>query len=155
MKELLTDKMLQEMFAAIQNGETYGYSDDNMKIEVSPHGMSISYSSTPKQINKEAEVQKFLDFCEGLSSELFMAICESFEDKELTELQQKLDTDEYRTAIDTFVNRAHEISNQKLMELKNEAEAEISVHSQIIQSAHEAIAQIQKRFDEAYSKYSL
>ena len=155
MKELLTDKMLQEMFAAIQNGETYGYSDDNMKIEVSPHGMSISYSSTPKQINKEAEVQKFLDFCEGLSSELFMAICESFEDKELTELQQKLDTDEYRTAIDTFVNRAHEISNQKLIELKTEADAEISVHSQIIRSEHEAIEQIQKRFDEAYSKYSL
>lgn len=155
MKELLTDKMLQEMFAAIQNGETYGYSDDNMKIEVSPYGMSISYSSTPKQINKEAEVQKFLDFCEGLSSELFMAICESFEDKELTELQQKLDTDEYRTAIDTFVNRAHEISNQKLIELKTEADAEISVHSQIIRSEHEAIEQIQKRFDEAYSKYSL
>lgn len=155
MKEILTDKMLQEMFAAVQNGETYGYSDDNMKIEVSPHGMSISYCSIPKQINKEAEINEFLDFCEGLSSELFIAICESFEDKELSELQQKLDTNEYRNAIDTFVNRAHEISNQKLMELKKEAEAEISAQSQIIQSAHETIEQIQKRFDEAYTKYSL
>jgi hypothetical protein len=41
MKEILTDKMLREIFTALEKGEAFEYSDDNTQITINPNGISI------------------------------------------------------------------------------------------------------------------
>ena len=93
MKEIFTEQMLQEIFSALEKGETYGYSDGNTALEISPNSISIRYNSVPKRTNKDAEVTKFLNFCDNLNDDLFSETCESFTDGELDALQEALDTD--------------------------------------------------------------
>ena len=67
MNEILTTKMLTEMFNALQKGEQYNYSDDNTQISISPNGIKVQYSSEPKvnkDNTKETAVDKFLTYCD-------------------------------------------------------------------------------------------
>lgn len=155
MKEILTDEMLQEIISALQKGETYNYTNENTAIQVSPNGISINYKSTPKRINKDAEVTKFLDFCDSIQDDLFVEICESFEDGELDQLQKNLDTDNYRETINIFTTRAREIADSRLAEIINEADAEINRQEFIIQNAKDIIKEIHASLDEALAKYSI
>jgi hypothetical protein len=155
MKEILTDEMLQEIISALQKGETYNYANENTAIQVSPNGISINYKSTPKRINKDAEVTKFLDFCDSIHDDLFVEICESFEDGELDQLQKNLDTDNYRETINIFTARAREIADSRLAEIINEADAEINRQEFIIQNAKDIIKEIHTSLDEALAKYSI
>jgi hypothetical protein len=155
MKEILTDEMLQEIISALQKGETYNYANENTAIQVSPNGISINYKSTPKRINKDAEVTKFLDFCDSIHDDLFVEICESFEDGELDQLQKNLDTDNYRETINIFTARAREIADSRLAEIINEADAEINRQEFIIQNAKDIIKEIHASLDEALAKYSI
>ena len=52
MFNVFSEKMLTEMFNALQKGEQYNYSDDNMQISISPNGIKVQYSSEPK-VNKD------------------------------------------------------------------------------------------------------
>ena len=155
MKEMFTEKMLQEIFTALENGETYGYSDGNTSVEVSPNSISIRYNSMPKKENKDAEIAKFLNFCDNLNDDLFSETCESFTDGELDELQEALDTDNYRNTIKVFTTRAKEIANNRLAEIVNEADVEIRHQEEIIRNAQAVIDDIHKTLDEAYAKYAL
>ena len=155
MNEILTDKMLQEIISALKKGETYGYSDGNMTIQVSPNSMSINYKSSPKKTNKDAEVTKFLNFCDNLHDDLFVEVCESFADGELDQLQKNLDTDNYRETIKIFTTRAHEIAGSRLAEIINEADAEIRRQELIIQNAQTIIKDVHSSLDEAHAKYSI
>lgn len=155
MNEILTDKMLQEIISALQKGETYGYSNGNMTIQVSPNGMSINYKSTPKKTNRDAEVTKFLNFCDNLHDDLFVEVCESFADGELDQLQRNLDTDNYRETIKIFTTRAREIAGSHLAEIVNDADAEIRRQECIIQNAQAIIKDIHSSLDEAHVKYSI
>lgn len=155
MKEMFTEKMLQEIFTALENGETYGYSDGNTSVEVSPNSISIRYNSMPKKENKDAEIAKFLNFCDNLNDDLFSETCESFTDGELDELQEALDTDNYRNTIKVFTTRAKEIANNRLAEIVNEADVEIRHQEEIIRNAQAVIDDIHKTLDEAHAKYAL
>jgi hypothetical protein len=44
MKEILTDKMLREIFTALEKGEAFEYSDDNTQISINPNCISIQYT---------------------------------------------------------------------------------------------------------------
>lgn len=155
MKEILTDEMLQEIISALQKGETYSYANENTAIQVSPNGISINYKSTPKRINKDAEVTKFLDFCDNLQDDLFVEICESFEDGELDQLQKNLDSDNYRETISIFTTRAREIASNRLAEIINAADVEIRRQEYIIQNAQAIIKDIHSSLEEANAKYSI
>lgn len=155
MNEIFSEKMLQEIFTALENGETYGYSDGNTMIEVSPNGISIRYNSMPKRSNKDSEVTEFLNFCDNLADDLFTETCESFTDGELNTLQEMLDTEKYRTTIEVFTTRVKEIANNKLAEIVNEADIEIRHQEQIIRNAQAVIDDIHKTLDEAHVKYAL
>lgn len=155
MNEILTDKMLQEIFSALQKGETYNYSNENMSIKVSPNGMSINYKSAPKKPNRDVEVNKFLDFCDNLHDDLFIEVCESFADGELDQLQRNLDTDNYRETIKIFTTRAREIAGSRLAEIVNDADAEIRRQEAIIKKAQTTIKDIHSSLDEAHTKYSI
>jgi hypothetical protein len=155
MNEILTDKMLQEIISAVQKGETYSYSDGNTAIQVSPNGMSISYKSSTKKTNRNAEVIKFLNFCDNLHDDLFVEVCESFADGELNWLQKNLDTDNYRETIKIFTTRAREIAGNHWAKIVNDAEAEIRRQEIIIQNAQAIIKDIHSSLDEAHAKYSI
>lgn len=155
MKEMFTEKMLQEIFTALENGETYGYSDGNTSVEISPNSISIRYNSMPKRTNKDAEITKFLNFCDNLNDDLFSETCESFTDGELDELQEALDTDNYRNTIKVFTTRAKEIANNRLAEIVNEADVEIRHQEEIIRNARAVIDDIHKTLDEAHAKYTI
>lgn len=155
MKEIFTEQMLQEIFSALEKGETYGYSDGNTALEISPNSISIRYNSMPKRTNKDAEVTKFLNFCDNLDDDLFSETCESFTDGELEALQEALDTDNYRNTIKVFTTRAREIANNRLAELVNEADVEIRHQEEIIRNAQAVIDDIHKTLDEAHSKYTI
>lgn len=155
MKEILTDKMLQEIFTALQNGETYGYSDENTTVQVSPNGISIQYKSVPKVDTKEKEVTEFLNFCDSIHEDLFVEVCETFEAGELAKLQNDLDTDNYRNTIKVFSSRVGEVANSRLTEIMNDADAEIRRQEAIIQNAQAIITDIHSSLDEAYAKYSI
>lgn len=155
MNEILTDKMLQEIISALQKGETYGYSNGNITIQVSPNGMSINYKSAPKKTDRDAEVTKFLNFCDNLHDDLFVEVCESFADGELDQLQKNLDTDNYRETIKIFTTRAREVAGNRLAEIINEADAEIRRQEFIIQNAQAIIKDIHSSLDEAHAKYAI
>lgn len=155
MKEILTDKMLQEIFTALAKGETYSYSDGNVNIRVSPNGIQINYNSTPKQTDKDAEVAKFLEFCDNLHDDLFVEVCESFEEGDLDYLQKNLDTDNYRQTIKVFTTRAREIAGSRLAEIVNEADAEIRRQEAVIKNAQAIITDIHSSLDEAHAKYAI
>ena len=155
MKEIFTEQMLQEIFSALEKGETYGYSDGNTAVEISPNGISIRYNSVPKRSNKDAEVTKFLNFCDNLNDDLFSETCESFTDGELDALQEALDTDNYRNTIKVFTTRVREIANNRLAEIVNEADVEIRHQEEIIRNAQAVIDDIHKTLDEAHAKYAI
>ena len=157
MNEILTTKMLTEMFNALQKGEQYNYSDDNMQISISPNGIKVQYSSEPK-VNKsdvkETAVDKFLTYCDKLDDEFFVEVCNTFTGEEMEKLQEQLDTDDYQKTIDTFTTRIKEVGNTKLSAIINAYDAEIKIQEHKIESAKNRIAEIHKELDKATSKYT-
>ena len=151
MRELLSDKMLHELFVALEKGEPFEYSDENTQISINKEGISIHYKST---INTR-EIEDFLHYCNKLDDELFVEVCESFEDGELAELQKQLDTPKYKESIQKFTQRAKEIASNHLIEIINEADTEIKRQEKIIETARQAIEDIHKELEEANAKYSI
>lgn len=155
MNELfLSDKMIHEIFEAVSKGESYNYSDGRSSIEVSPYGIRVQYNNIPKQDTRKQEVEQFLAFVDKLDDDLFVDICESFNEKELMDLQTALDTDKYRHSIETFVTRAREIAGSKLAEVINDADAEIRHQEEVIRNAHAIINDIHTTLDQAHAKYT-
>lgn len=155
MKDIFTEQMLQEIFSALEKGETYGYSDGNTAVEISPNGISIRYNSVPKRSNKDTEVTKFLNFCDSLNDDLFVEVCETFSNEELTRLQNDLDTDNYQETIKIFSTRVGEVAHNRLTEICNAADSEIRRQEMIIENAKKAIEDIHQELDEAHAKYAL
>lgn len=151
MREILTDKMLHEIFKALEKGEQYEYSDANTQISINPHGISIQYKSSPDT----REVEDFLRYCDQLDDELFIEVCESFEANELSKLQDQLDTPSYKETIAIFTQRVKEIAHSKLTEIINAADAEIKRQEQIMAEARQAIEEIHKELDAANAKYNV
>lgn len=151
MKELLSDTLLHEMYEALSKGESFNYADANTVISVSPNGISIQYQT--KVDTKQRD--KFIDYCNNLDDELFVEVCDTFDDGELDNLQKMLDTNKYEVAIDTFVNRVKEVASSKLTKVINEADVEIKRQEQIIAQANLAIEEIHKELEEAHKKYSV
>lgn len=153
MKEMFTEQMLQEIFDALERGETYGHSDGNTSIQISPNSISIRYNSMPT--NKDSEVSEFLSFCDSLDNDLFNEACESFSERELTSLQEALDTDDYKNTIKVFTTRVREIANNNLAKIINEADVEIRHQEAIIKEAQATIDELHRVLDEAYNKYTI
>ena len=151
MREILTDKMLHEIFKALEKGEQYEYSDANTQISINPHGISIQYKSS----TDTREVEDFLRYCDQLDDELFIEVCESFEANELSKLQDQLDTPSYKETISTFTQRVKEIAHSRLTEIINAADAEIKRQEQIMADARQAIEEIHKELDAANAKYNV
>lgn len=157
MNEILTTKMLTEMFNALQKGEQYNYSDDNMQISISPNGIKVQYSSEPK-VNKsnvkETAVNNFLAYCDKLDDEFFVEVCDTFTGEEIENLQAQLDTDDYQKTIDIFTTRIKEVGNTRLSEIINAYDAEIKIQEHKIESAKKRIAEIHKELDRVTRKYT-
>ena len=151
MKELLSNAVLHEMYEALSKGENFNYADDNTVISVSPNGISIQYQTNVDTKQRD----KFIEYCNSLDDDLFVEVCDTFEEGELDNLQQMLDTNKYEVAIDTFVNRVKEVASSKLTKVINEADAEIKRQEQIIAQANLAIEEIHKELEEAHKKYSV
>lgn len=157
MNEILTTKMLTEMFNALQKGEQYNYSDDNMQISISPNGIKVQYSSEPK-VNKsnvkETAVNNFLAYCDKLDDEFFVEVCDTFTGEEIENLQAQLDTDDYQKTIDIFTTRIKEVGNTRLSEIINAYDAEIKIQEHKIEAAKKRIAEIHTELDKATRKYT-
>lgn len=152
MKELLSDTLLHEMYEALSKGESFNYADANTVISVSPNGISIQYQTN---VDTKKQRDKFIEYCNNLDDDLFVEVCDTFEDGELDNLQQMLDTNKYEVAINTFVNRVKEVASSKLSKVINEADVEIKRQEQIIAQANLAIEEIHKELEEAHKKYSV
>ena len=151
MKEFLTDKMLHEIFTALEKGEQFEYSDGNTQISINPHGLSIQYQSSARDV----EIEDFLQYCNHIDDDLFIEVCESFHDNELGNLQKQLDTPEYKKTIQIFTQRVKEIANNRLAEIINASEAELARQEQIIKDARQAIEDIHKEVEKANVKYTV
>lgn len=151
MREILTDQMLHDMFTALERGEAYEYQDKNMQISINPQGISIQYQNTVDT----KEVEDFLHYCDELDDDLFIEVCESFNESELDALQKNLDTDNYKETINIFKTRVQEIAQNRLAEIINEADAEIKTQERIIAEAHQIIEAIHKDLEEATIKYNV
>ena len=157
MNEILTTKMLTEMFNALQKGEQYNYSDGNTQISISPNGIKVQYSSEPKvkkDNTKETAVDKFLTYCDKLNDEFFVEVCDTFTGEEIEKLQAQLDTDDYQKTIDIFTTRIKEVGNTKLSEIINAYDAEIKIQEHKIESAKKRISDIHTELDKATRKYT-
>lgn len=151
MRDILTDKMLHEIFLALQKGEQYEYSDANTQISINPHGISIQYKSD----KNTREVEDFLRYCDNLHDDLFVEVCESFDEHELENLQAQLDTVDYKKTIEIFTQRVKEIAHSRLAEIVNNADVEIRHQEQIIKDARQTIEDIHRQLDEANAKYNV
>lgn len=157
MFNVFSEKMLTEMFNALQKGEQYNYSDGNMHISISPNGIKVQYSSEPKvkkDNTKETAVDKFLTYCDKLDDEFFVEVCNTFTGEEMEKLQEQLDTDDYQKTIDIFTSRIKEVGNTKLSEIINAYDAEIKIQEHKIESAKKRIAEIHKDLDRVTRKYT-
>lgn len=160
MKEFLSEQMLQEVFEALQRGETYNYSDANTTMSISPNGLSIryNYSSAPKTESTEVEnkeVKEFLDWCAKIDADLFTEACESFEPGELKAMEDALDTPDYKNTIDNFTKRVRSIADTHLSEINNEAYIAISQQKEIINQAENTIKSIQEKVNHSSKKYQI
>lgn len=157
MFNVFSEKMLTEMFNALQNGEQYNYSDGNTQISVSPNGIKVQYSSEPK-VNKsnvkETAVNNFLAYCDKLDDDFFVEVCDTFTGAEIEKLQEQLDTDDYQKTIDIFTSRIKEVGNTRLSEIINAYDAEIKIQEHKIESAKNRIAEIQTEWNKATRKYT-
>lgn len=151
MKEILSDKMLHELFVALEKGEPFEYSDANTQISTTPNGISIQYKNTVDT----KEIEQFLKYCDNLDDDLFIEVTETFSEEELIKLQNDLDTENYRNTISVFTARVKEVANNKLAEIINEADSEIKHQEQIISNAHLVIEEIHRELDEANRKYNV
>lgn len=155
----LPEKALNEMIKALMKGEDYSYSDDNTNIYVTPNGISIQYQSQPKEeiksSTKDQEVTEFIKFCDRLTDDLFIEVCDSFPDGELDKLQRDLNTDNYRNTIKVFTIRAKEIANNKLTEIINACDVELKRQEEIIHNANAIINDIHFELDRAHSIYAI
>ena len=153
LSEILTDEMLTDIFNKLKKNETYEYSDGNMQFNISPNGISIQYKSvTNKSENleeiKSKKLNDFLSFCESMDDELFMEICDTFEDGELDELSNILDSEDYEKTINIFTKRVKEVSNKKFEEIIKSAHEEIERQKLVIKTANATIDEILKSTDE-------
>lgn len=159
MKEIFTEKMLHEIVNALMKGETYEYSDNNTNVHITPNGINIQYQSQPKEeiksSTKDQEVTEFIKFCDRLTDDLFIEVCDSFQDGELDKLQRDLNTDNYRNTIKVFTIRAKEIANNKLNEIINACDVELKRQEEIIRNANAIIHDIHSELDRAHSIYSI
>lgn len=157
MFDIFSEKMLTEMFNALQKGEQYNYSDDNTQISISPNGIKIQFSSEPK-VNKsnvkETAVNNFLAYCDKLDDEFFVEVCDTFTGAEMEKLQEQLDTDDYQKTIDLFTSRVKEVGNTKLSEIINAYDAEIKIQEHKIEAAKKRIAEIHTELDKVTRKYT-
>lgn len=151
MKEILSDKMLHEIFTALERGEQFEYTDDNTQISINPHGISIQYKSN---VN-DAEIEDFLRYCDNIDDDLFIEVCESFHDNELEHLQKQLDTPAYKETIQIFTQRVKEVANNHLTEITNAATAEIQRLEQVILDSRNAIYSLRAEIENANAKYSV
>lgn len=151
MKEILSDKMLHELFVALEKGEPFEYSDANTQISINPSGIVIQYKNTVDT----TEIEQFLKYCDNLDDDLFIEVTETFSEEELVKLQNDLDTENYRNTISVFTTRVKEVANNKLAEIIMEADAEIKRQEQIISNAHLVIEEIHRELDEANKKYNV
>lgn len=151
MKEILSDKMLHELFVALEKGEPFEYSDANTQISITPNGINIQYTNTVDT----KEVEDFMQYCNNLDDDLFIEVCESFDESELDALQKNLDTDNYKETINIFKTRVKEVAQNRLTEIINEADAEIKRQEHIISNAHLVIEEIHRELDEANRKYNV
>ena len=122
-----------------------------MQISINPQGISIQYQNTVDT----KEVEDFLHYCDELDDDLFIEVCESFDESELDALQKNLDTDNYKETINIFKTRVQEIAQNRLVEIINEADAEIKTQERIIAEAHQIIEAIHKDLEEATIKYNV
>ena len=148
---MLNEKMLLEIFKALDRGEQFEYTDENTQIIINPNSVSIQYTKD----DKTRQIEDFLNYCNLLDDELFVDVCESFSDGELVTLQEQLDTENYVETITHFTTRVREIAQMKLSAIINEADAEIKKQEQIISNAHLVIEEIHKELEEANRKYNV
>ena len=151
MKEILNDKMLHDIFTALEKGECYEYSDSNTQISINPRGISIQYESN---VN-DAEIEDFLHYCDNLDDDLFIEVCESFEKNELDSLQKQLDTSDYKKTIQIFTQRVKEIAQNHLCEIIDQASSEIVRNEKVILDARASIEKLREEINTAYAKYSV
>lgn len=147
----LNEKILKEIFNALEKGETFNYSDDNTTLSISSDGINIKYQNNIA--DKKFEVEKFLEYCAKIDDELFVEVCESFKDEELLKLQEQLDTDNYKETIKVFTERVKETANNKLTEIVNAANSEIKRQELNIKNAQAIIDDIHAELDRVHTKY--
>ena len=150
MREFLTEEMLQEMVSAVMNGKEFNYTNDGTHVHITPNGISIKYTTS----KRDREVQNFLDFCDKMDDDLFVKVCESFEDGELEKLQKDLDTDNYLNTINTFCLRTKTIADNLMAEIINKADVEIRHQEEIIANAKEVIKDIHAELEHAQTIYN-
>lgn len=155
MKEFLSEQMFQEMWEALQRGETYNYSDANTAMSISPNGLSIQYTYPAKQSLQDNEVQEFLDYCSRIDADVFTEACESFEPGELKAMEDALDTPDYKNTIDTFTQRVRSVANTHLSKITNDAYVAIAQQEEIINQAQRTIEAIREKVDHSSKKYQI
>lgn len=157
MFNVFSEKMLTEMFNALQKGEQYNYSDGNTQISINPNEIKIQYSSEPKvkkDNTKETVVDNFLTYCDKLDDDFFVEVCDTFTGAEMEKLQEQLDTDDYQKTIDLFTARIKEVGNTRLSEIINAYDSEIKIQEHKIESAKKRISEIHTELDKATRKYT-
>lgn len=155
MKTFLSEQVFQEMWEALQRGETYNYSDANTVMSISPNNLSIQYNYPAKQSLQDTEVQEFLAFCDGVDADVFTEACESFEPGELKAMEDALDTPDYKNTIDTFTQRVRSIANTHLSKITNDAYIAIAQQEEIINQAQRTIEAIREKVDHSSKKYQI
>lgn len=155
MKEFLSEQMFQEMWEALQRGETYNYSDANTTMSISPNGLSIQYTYSSKPEVENTEVKEFLDWCAKVDAGLFTEACESFEPGELKAMEDALDTANYKTTIDNFTQRVKSIANDHLSKITNDAYIAIAQQEEIINQAQRTIETIRDKVNHSSKKYQI
>lgn len=134
--------MLRDIITTIKSGKPFKYQDEFITLIINPDP-------------QKKEISEFLKYCENIPDDLFIEVCESFEDGELNQLQKQLDTENYKDTIITFKSRAKELAERHLTKITNSLYAEKSRLENIIFDAKYRIDNICKELEQANNKYNV
>lgn len=119
------DELINNLVTKLMHEGSAEFSQDGLQIKASNDNGVLSISASYEDTKDYADelLENFQNYIENLDDEIFIEICESFNDGELKAIQDKLDSGKVELiekGIEAFMSKVKDIVSPKLTEVEQE-----------------------------------
>lgn len=148
------DKILNGLVAQLLTSGNAEFSEGGLKIKTSYDNGCLKLSASfeaPEDHSKEIKelTSNFKNYIQSLTDDFFVETAESFEEGELKEIQEMLDSenlDTVKSGIEEFMHRLRVIANSKINSLNSDIEAAEKELEELIEIRDSYIHVMNKKF---------